>query len=176
MAKKKNAKKGLTGKQRRFVAEFIVDLNATAAAERSGYSLKTAYSLGQRLLKNAEIQRHIQESMEKREKRTSITQDMVVQELARIAFSDPRDIASWGVDGVKLKSSEEITDDQAASISEISETITEKGSNLRIKRADKVKALELLGRHLAMFTDKQEHSGKVAAEVQLFRIPDNGRD
>jgi len=78
----------LTKKQKRFVDEYLIDLNATQAAIRAGYSEKTAYSTGQRLTKNAEIQSYIQERQESRQKRTEITQDKVLQELAKIAFAD----------------------------------------------------------------------------------------
>ena len=83
----------LTEKQERFVAEYLVDLNATAAAKRANYSERTAYSMGQRLLKKVEIQAAIQEAIKKRAHRTEITQDMVLKELAAIAFSNGADFA-----------------------------------------------------------------------------------
>lgn len=83
----------LTEKQERFVAEYLVDLNATAAAKRANYSERTAYSMGQRLLKKVEIQAAIQEAIKKRARRTEITQDMVLKELAAIAFSNGADFA-----------------------------------------------------------------------------------
>ncbi len=77
-------------KQRRFVDEYLVDLNATQAAIRAGYSPKTAGQIGERLLKKVEIQTGVQEAMKARENRTHITQDRVLQELSRLAFFDPR--------------------------------------------------------------------------------------
>lgn len=147
----------LTPKQAAFVGEYLKDLNATQAAIRAGYSQKTAGQQGERLLKNVEIQNALSAGMQKREKRTEITQDMVVAELAKIAFGDPRAVATWDGKGVKPKASSELTDDEAAIISEISETMT----GIKVKTNDKTKALELLGRHLGMFKDKLEVSGAV---------------
>ncbi len=75
----------LTPKQARFVEEYLVDLNATQAAIRAGYSPKTAYSQGERLLKNVEVHRAIQEAQEARSERTGITQDEVIQGLKKEA-------------------------------------------------------------------------------------------
>ena len=72
------------------VAEYLIDLNATRAAEMAGYSPKTAYSQGQRLLKNVEVQRAIQAAMDKRADKLEITADRVLQEIAKLAFLDPR--------------------------------------------------------------------------------------
>ena len=144
---------GLNAKQKRFVDEYLVDLNATQAAIRSGYSEKTAYAIGDENLRKPEIASAITKAQEKRAKRTEITQDKVIAELAKIAFGDLRDVMTWTAGGIALKSSAELTQEQAASISEISETQSEKSSSMRVKRHDKLKALELVGRHLGMFTD-----------------------
>ena len=71
----------LTDKQKRFVEEYLVDLNATQAAIRAGYSEQTAYSIGQRLLKKVEVQEAIQQAQNKRSERTQITQDEVIRRL-----------------------------------------------------------------------------------------------
>ena len=80
----------LNDKQRRFAEEYLIDLNATQAAIRAEYSEKTAYSQGQRLLKNDEVQALVQELMAARAKRTEITADNVLAELAKHAFLDPK--------------------------------------------------------------------------------------
>ncbi|MDI9853820.1 terminase small subunit [Comamonas sp. 17RB] len=80
----------LTPKQARFVAEYLIDLNATQAAIRAGYSAKTAASQGARLLKQGGVARAVQAAQQARAVRTEITQDRVLQELARIAFFDIR--------------------------------------------------------------------------------------
>lgn len=154
----------LTEKQKRFIEEYLVDLNATQAAIRAGYSEKTAYSAGQRLLKNVEVQDGVRKSQEARSKRTKITQDMVLNELAKIGFSDIRKAVAWGErpveeeDGslvypVELVGSSEIDDDTAAAISEVSLT----AQGVKIKMLDKKSALDSIGKHLGMFTDRVDH-------------------
>jgi phage terminase small subunit len=144
----------MTNKQTRFVEEYLIDLNATQAAIRAGYSEKTAKSVGQENLTKPDIKTAIDASIAERSKRTQVTADRVVQELARIAFVDTRQIFTWGPGGVVLRSSEDLTDDEAAIVAEVSETTSKDGGSIRAKRFDKLKALELLGKHLGMFTDK----------------------
>lgn len=146
----------LNDKQRRFVNEYLIDLNATQAAIRAGYSQKTAYSHGERLLKNVEIRKLVGERMGDREQRTEITQDRVLQELAKLAFFDVRKI--FNPDGT-LKQIVELDDDTAAAVAgmdviELSDD-NEKSQRLKkIKLSDKRAALELIGRHLGIFNDK----------------------
>ena len=83
---------GLTEKQKMFVLEYLVDLNATAAARRAGYSEKTADKIAFQLLEKTLVQKAIQEQMEAREKRTLITADMVLQRWWDIATADPNEI------------------------------------------------------------------------------------
>lgn len=146
----------LTPKQTAFVAEYLVDLNATQAAIRAGYSVKSAARIGVELLNKTQVREAIAANQAKRAQRVEITADRVVSELAKIAFADPRDLMEWGPDGVKLKDSADLTEEQAASVAEVSETTTKDGGSLKLKKHDKVKALELLGRHMGMFKDKVE--------------------
>lgn len=148
------AARKLTPKQAEFVRQYLVDLNATQAAIRAGYSERTANRIGPELLVKTCIRDAIAAAQSKREQRTEITQDKVVSELAKIAFGNISDVMEWGPRGVVLKSSSELTEDQAAGVAEVSENTTKDGGSLKLKRHDKVKALELLGRHLGMFTDK----------------------
>ena len=92
----------------------------------------------------------------KRAQRVEITADRVVAELAKIAFADPRDLMEWGPSGVKFKNSADLMEEQAASVAEVTETITQGGGSIRLKKYDKLKALELLGKHLGMFERKME--------------------
>lgn len=162
---------GFNGKRLRFVQEYLIDMNATRAAIRAGYSEKTAYSQGQRLLKNVEIQAALQKAMTKRSERTQVTQDQVVAELARIAFADMSAYATWGEDGVTLEGSEDMMPNQTAVVGEVSETRTKDGGTIRFKLHDKTRALELLGRHLAMFTDVQRVTGDLPP-MQVFLTSD----
>ena len=86
----------LNDRQSRFVAEYLVDLNATQAAIRAGYSAATANQIGARLLVNVKVAAAIAEAQAARSRRTEVTQDRVVLELARVAFGDPRRVMSWG--------------------------------------------------------------------------------
>lgn len=113
----------LTDKQARFCEEYLIDLNATQAAIRAGYSEKTANEQGARLLANVSVQEKIAELKAERAKRTEITQDSVIQELAAVARAE--------VKGVRA--------------------------------VDKLKALELLGKHLGMFVERYEVN---AAEIE----------
>lgn len=152
----------LTDKQSRFVSEYLVDLNSAAAARRAGYSEKTARSQGQRLLTNVDIQAAIEKAMDGRSERTEITQDQVIQELAKLAFGNIKNY--YDEDG-NLLSPHELSDDVAATITSVDEKILKKGSGAngetvilerKVRMADKKASLELLGKHLKMFTDKVE--------------------
>ncbi len=86
---------GTNKKRQRFVEQFLVDLNATAAAKRAGYSKKTARQQGARLLTNVDIAKEIKEAQEKRSEKTQVTQERVINELAKIAFASPKALKKW---------------------------------------------------------------------------------
>ena len=140
---------GLTPKQERFVEEYLVDLNATQAAVRAGYSAKTAEQQGHQLLKKTSVLEAIVEAMGERSARTQVTQDEVVRELVRIAFSDMRAFLDFGPGGVTLKEISELPEDAARCITEVSESKTQHGSNVRFKLHSKMAALDALTKHLA---------------------------
>lgn len=174
----------LTAKQRAFVREYLIDLNATQAAIRAGYSEKTAGQVGAENLKKPEIATAISGAMDLRAKRTEITADRVMQELAKIGFADIRKAVTWQTsliteednpeggdvavvknivtNNVQLVASEDIDDDTAAAIAEISQNTN---GGLKIKLHDKRAALVDMGRHLGMFKDKVDVnlSGKIEA-------------
>ena len=168
----------LTEKQARFVEEYLVDLNATEAAKRSGYSDKTAYAIGFENLKKPEIQEAIQVAMNARAERTEINQDRVLLELARIAFADSTDYVRivstpypttvvdedgevqqviQNVQRVELIDTKRIPPDKRAAISGIKEG----KHGIELKLYDKLRALELIGRHLGMYNDNLQITGKV---------------
>ena len=138
----------LTAKQQRFVDEYLIDLNATQAAIRAGYSEKTAFSIGTENLRKPLIQKAIQQRKQAREQRTEITQDRVIQELAAIGCARATDYAKIVPGGgVDFVSTDELTESQKAAVVSIKET--QNGTEIRL--ADKLKALELIGKHLGMF-------------------------
>ena len=133
-----------------FVDEYLVDLNATQAAIRTGYSEKTAYSIGQRLLKNVEVQKMIANRMEERSKRTEITQDRVLTDIERIKQDAMR------------------------------KAFDKNGNEALINHTSALKACELQGRHLQMWNDKmaitiesitdEELNGKITEFIKVLRI------
>lgn len=143
----------LSEKQQRFVDEYLIDLNATQAAIRAGYSVKTANEQGSQNLAKLSIQQAISLKMAERSKRVGINQDRVVIELARLALVQMTNIVdSHG----KIK--DDATDDDLACIESMkykaSESDTGSSVEREVKIASKVKALELLGKHLGMWNDK----------------------
>lgn len=152
----------LNAKQQRFVEEYLIDLNATRAAIRAGYSEKTAHTQGPRLLYNAEVQEAVEAAKLARSMRTQVTADRVLEELARIGFSDLRNVMTR--EGALL-SPGEWDDNTAAAISSLEVVTTYKGEEdeegrkvpehvHKIKTWDKNSALEKLGKHLGLFSDK----------------------
>jgi len=145
----------ITAKQQRFVDEYFVDLNATQAAIRAGFSKKTARQRGARLLSNVAIAAAIQAGQAKQEERTGVTADRVIDELALIP-------------------SGELTDSAARALREVVSTVsvTEHGPSrrLHVKQHDKLAALRMLCQHLGLFKDKIEmtHSrlGNVFDEIR----------
>lgn len=143
----------LTPKQSLFALEYLVDLNATQAAIRAGYSAKTAASQGERLLRNVEIQAEIAKARKAREERTAVSSDRVLLEAARIALFDPRRL--FNDDGT-TKAITDLDDDTAAAVSgikvrRISGEENENCSIIEYKVADKNSALEKLFRHHGLY-------------------------
>lgn len=141
----------MTPRQDLFAHEFLIDLNATRAAIRAGYSEAGARPQGHRLLTNADVRAVIEAEQEARAKRLCIDADRVVSELAAIAFANIRDYAAFGPDGMTFRPWDELTDSQAAAVSSIEHRETPSGPVSRIRLHNKLAALELLGRHLGMF-------------------------
>lgn len=151
----------MTNKQKRFCDEYLIDLNATQAAIRAGYSPKSAHSIATENMQKPAVRTRIDKALATRSKRTGVNADRVVRELARVAFVNPSDVID--MDNATLKA--DATDDDTAAVASVKvktiPTADGQGVEREIKMADKLKALELLGRHLGMFTDKVEHSGAI---------------
>ena len=162
----------MTKKQKLFVEEYLIDLNATQAAIRAGYSAKTAQEQASRLLSNVMVQGSIAKAMAERSNRTGINQDRVIQELARIAFVNPQNV----IDSEDASVREDATEDDLACIQSVKvKTMSgEKGSSVEreVRLNDKMKALELLGKHLGMFKDKLE----LETDMDLNITIDYGKD
>lgn len=159
----------MTKKQKIFADEYLIDLNATRAYKVAYPSVKkdeTAAQAGSRMLRNVKVAAYIQERMEERQKRTEITQDRVLEELAAIAFARATDFAEIKDDRVIIKDTAGLTERQIKAIAGIKEG----KFGIELKLNDKEKALELLGRHLGMFKDRLEVSGLEEEKKKLGDI------
>lgn len=153
----------MTKKQKAFVEEYLIDLNATQAAIRAGYSPDTAGSIGSENLKKPEIRARIERAMAERSKRTGINQDRVLMELARIGFSKITDAINPETAEVK----DGATEDDLACIQSIKIKPNEFGIEREVKLYDKRAALVDIGRHLGMFKDRVEISGMKEEQTKL---------
>ena len=172
----------LRPKQEMFVQEYLVDLNATQAAIRAGYSEKTAYSIGQENLNKPEIAKAIQSAKTKRMDRLEISQDRVLKEYARIAFSDPRRFFD---ENDNLKPIADLDDDTAACLSGMdinTKYVKNKDDELepetvkKIKIIDKLGALRDVGKHLGLFEKDNAQKNKDAVTAVLSMLPDSIRE
>ena len=156
--------------QKIFADEYLIDRNATRAYKAAYPKVKndnTAAVSANRLLRNDNVAEYIEERMAERAKRTEVTQDDVVKELAKIGFAQITDyIAVNNYGRVIIKPTAELEENKVGAIAGIKES----SYGIEIKMNDKVKALELLGRHLGMFTDKQEIKAKVSIEDYLEKL------
>jgi phage terminase small subunit len=153
----------LTDKQEKFCVEYLTDLNATQAAVRSGYSpnLESAATEGGRLLGKVEIQERLTQLRAEIIASESVTPQSVIHELKRIGFSDIRRHVVYSADGVTLRSSEQLSNDDAAAVQMVSQTVTKEGGSISFKLHDKIKALELCGKHLGMFDTNVNLNGRL---------------
>lgn len=157
----------LTDKQIRFCDEYLIDFNATQAAIRAGYSAKTAYAQGERLLKKVEAKKYLSEKKSEFAQRTEITKERLLDELSKIAFFDIRKI--YTVDG-GLKNINDFGEEEAGAISGI-ETYDEKepdsgmvlGTTKKVKVHSKIAAIERISRMLGYDApEKKEISGELS--------------
>lgn len=171
----------LTEKQKRFAAEYLVDLNATKAAERAGYSTKTAYAQGHRLLKNAEVAGLVAALQKARAEKLELSADRVLLELMRVAYSNIR--AFLDENGC-ARPMDEIPEEAWAAVASVEfdwDVVEDEGSEpqrrhgrgrkpprelvsriSKIKLWPKVEAAVALGKHLKLFTEEMKHKHEVS--------------
>jgi phage terminase small subunit len=157
----------LTARQKRFVQEYLCDLNATQAAIRAGYSKKTAGSVGHENLSKPEIAEAIQAAKAERSIRTEITADRTLHEVTRLALADIRELFT---ESGKLRSIVSLGDDIAAAVQSV-KVVTRQGAETddegnreieyvhEIKLADKNSALEKLMKHLGQYEQDNRQKG-----------------
>lgn len=161
-------KKLLTSKQRLFCLEYLIDLSATRAAIRAGYSKRSAASIGEENLRKPEIRLFLDKERAEREERTKVTADRVIQELAAIAFARFSDVAT--LESGRLNCRSDLTSGSNIAVSEVIEIETKSGVRRRVRFHDKLKALELLGRNLGMFQAKEPEAPLTDRHRELGRI------
>lgn len=137
-----------------FAQGLAKGMTADAAYVAAGY--KENRKNASRLKANERVAARVDEILGSAARRVEVSASRVIEELAKIAFADPRNVMQWGPGGVKLKPSADLSDDDAAIVAEVMETTTEAGGSLRVKTVSKLGALELLGKSLGMFIDRKE--------------------
>lgn len=164
----------MNDKQKRFAKEYVIDLNATQAAIRAGYSENTANEQGARLLANVSIKKYINELQGKLSERNDNLADRVVQELAKIGFANIQDFLNGGNSVLELKHLEA---DKTAAVSKVKTTVNEHTGNITTEIAfhNKVDALEKLGRHLGIF-EKDNQQQKPDSSINVTIVPPKADD
>ena len=167
----------LTMRERMFVREYLIDLNAAAAARRVGYSARWAQGHAYRVAKRPRVAAAIEAAMAERAARLEITAERVLRELALIGFANPRDYVAPEPDGEGFVELSRLTRDEAAAIREFSseEVTTGQGAaarrarKVRVRLADKKGALELVGKHLGLFGRKagEAREGETSGNAEL---------
>lgn len=165
------AERTLTPKQQKFVAEYLIDLNATQAAIRAGYSARTARNIAQELLTKPHIQAELQKRREKVEKKLEISQEMVIAELAAIAFSNGADYAKVVGNGVSSYVKFTPTDQLDPMKLKAIASIEESQNGMKVKTHDKLRAIELLSKFMGWFDQQKEESETSLADniIEAYR-------
>ena len=180
----------LTPIQKRFVAEYLVDPNATQAAIRAGFGPRGARVRGHRLLRKGPVAQAVATHQAELTARIGVTVERIVTELARIGFSDIRDVVQWrtvpSVSGagegetnarvinvIDVKSADELTPQAAAAIAELS---LQPSGGFRLRLHDKRAALVDLGKHLGMFADRGPRATSLTVEIVRFGQSDDSAD
>lgn len=150
----------LTPKQERFIEEYLVDLNATQAAIRAGYSERSADVTGSKLLGNAKVAAAVAHAQARRGARVGAEADDVLREFARLGLYDPADIASQPMHG---------PEDIAKLPEHVRRAVIgwgwDKFGNFTLKLANKQAALDSMAKHFGMYIERVEHSGELPVIV-----------
>ena len=172
----------LTPQQRLFCHEYLIDLNATQAASRAGYKEKSAGNQGYVLLNTPKIKEEIQRLMDARSAKVDVNAETVLRELLLIATSDLRKVFN---EKGSLLPVDQWPDDIAKSISGVEiedlfdghgEDRVQVGYTKKVKMWDKPKALELIGRHLKLFTDKIEIEGDLSIAESMRKARERAKE
>jgi phage terminase small subunit len=181
-------KKTLTPKQRLFVHEYLVDLNATAAAKRAGYSKKTADVQGPRLLGNVRVRKAIEAARERRENKAIMTRDEILEELTLIGRGDLQNYLDVDQDtgGIRAKSFDELPAGASRALEMVREDrmIREDArgqdsiinSKVTFKMHSKLGALELLGKHQGLFPTRVEGNLTLNGKLSITDMKQSAKE
>jgi phage terminase small subunit len=161
--------KKLEIKHQAFVDQYLICMNQTKAYLKvyPDCSKESARTMASVLMGKPEIKDAISKLRQERSERCKIEADDVLKELALLGFSDMEDYVDYGPVGVTLKEMSELAPDMSRAISEVSHNFTsEGGGSVKFKLHDKRAALVDIGKHLGMFVEKVEHTGKDGAAVK----------
>jgi len=176
----------ITDKMRQFVDEYLIDMNGTQAAIRAGYSEATAQEQSSQLLDRPDIRELVEQRQKDRIDRTQISQDLTVNELKAIALSDIADFVIVKEGGViEQRPFNELKKEQTRCVKKIRQTVRTAQSSdgtvihqtavLELELYDKVKSLELLGRHLGIFNDRLTLDGALPLQI-VFEVAPQVKD
>lgn len=165
---KRKTRMYLTAQHFLFVKEYMIDLDHKKAAERMGLNLQKV----RKWMKDPGILEEIENETRRKIRRASITSDRVLEELAKLGFADIRNALTFGKTGVRVKESDEIDDETASAIAEVSEG----RHGMRLKMHDKKGALDSIGRHLGMFQDNLNVKGDLSVEVVDYSGEEKKKD
>ena len=157
-------KDGLTAKQEAFAAGVAAGLTQAEAYRQAFPNSKrwkeeSVWQRASKLAADVKVRSRVQELREKAANANEVTIERIVAEVVKVAFANQRELMTWGPNGVKLRASDELTEDQAAAVSEVSESVSATGGSLRLKTHDKMGALRFLAELKGFLVKKQEITG-----------------
>jgi len=161
----------LTPKQKRFAKEYLVDMNATQAAIRAGYSKRSAEMTGSRMMRNDKVQEAVEKGLEKINKRLEKDQVDVRREIDNLAFMNAGDLFEIKDGKIRVKEFDKLTPDQRACL-DIAVTETEDGVTVQVRMGDKLGALRDSAKLRKMFVEKKEFKGNFTINELLDELDD----
>lgn len=153
---------GLNDKQQRFVEEYLKDFNGKQSAIRAGYAEGSAESTASRLLRNGKVKAAIEKKKDKTTRRIDLTVEMVLQQYMKIAFGDAKDIATWTQNGIVQLNDPDNVDGT------IIDSIEPTEHGVKIKRSDRMRALEMLAKYTGMLDEKPQTNVDVTQYINAL--------
>jgi len=153
----------LTGKQERFIEEYLIDLNATQAAIRAGYSVRTATAIGSENLRKPHVLVALQDRRQQLADEAGITPERVIAEYARLAFASITDVVSWNEKRLTVVPSAALSEAAAAAVKKVRATVKEMPQEdgeptakilIEVEMHDKKAALDSLAKTLHLFGER----------------------